>query len=57
MAKENSLRHNTDKYELVTLSKTLIIRRGGTFSLKVSLNETVDLKQNQILRLNFNYGK
>ncbi|XP_045105578.1 hemocyte protein-glutamine gamma-glutamyltransferase-like [Portunus trituberculatus] len=56
-AKKNAVDHKCDKYEVVHQRKPkVVLRRGGTFTIDLTMNKEVDIKKEYILKLYFNFG-
>lgn len=56
-AKFNAASNHCEKYELVSQKKgTPVVRRGGTFTIDLTLNREIDLKKGHSLKLFFNFG-
>uniref|UniRef100_A0A0P4WF09 protein-glutamine gamma-glutamyltransferase n=1 Tax=Scylla olivacea TaxID=85551 RepID=A0A0P4WF09_SCYOL len=56
-AKQNAVEHKCDKYEVVHQRKpTVVLRRGGNFTIDIKLNKVTDVKKEYELKLYFNFG-
>lgn len=56
-AKFNAASHHCERYELVNQKKGIpVLRRGGTFTIDLTLNREIDLKKGHSLKLFFNFG-
>ncbi|KAG7161386.1 Hemocyte protein-glutamine gamma-glutamyltransferase-like 3, partial [Homarus americanus] len=55
--KFNAANHHCEKFELVEVNKpSLVIRRGGSFSLIATFNKEPDLKKKHLCKLFFSFG-